>query len=203
MSATPASAQLESVPTSNRPFDLLEVESTYEVVDDVKHTYTRRDVARLVYDARFYERRYRWTGSQTQAIEPEVLSSSGNVHHKIHGPVLREGDDAVFLVDLGQTLAAKRKVEITTRHVLLDEGGTFQPYLRQRVSSAIGSLTLRVKVPPSTFVNVNPFMMHANTLARHATPKKLEVVENDSATGTFAVRIEEPRIGYAYGIEWL
>ncbi len=81
----PIQGQIESAPASNRPFELLEVESTYEVVDDVMHRYTRRDVARLRYDARFYERRYRWTGSPTRVIEPEVLSSSGAVRHKLHG----------------------------------------------------------------------------------------------------------------------
>ncbi|WP_459975243.1 hypothetical protein [Nocardioides pyridinolyticus] len=199
----PIQGQIESAPASNRPFELLEVESTYEVVDDVMHRYTRRDVARLRYDARFYERRYRWTGSPTRVIEPEVLSSSGAVRHKLHGPVLREGDDALFLVDLGQTLAANRKVEISTRNQLLDEGGTFQPYLRHRISASTGALTLRIRIPPETFVNVSPFVMNANTSARHSIPKKLEIIEEEKSSGAFAFRIEKPRVGYVYGIEWL
>ena len=193
---------VESPPTTNLPFELLEVESTYRVVDSVKHEYVRRDLARLRYDARFYERRFRWTGTTDHLIAPEVLSETDAGRHRLHGPVVRENDDAVFIIDLGQTIAARRKVEIITKHNLLDEHGTFQPYLRHRVSSETANLTLRVILPPESLASAKPFVLSAASMARHDVPKSIRVSE-ESDLGTYSIEVTRPRVGYVYGIEWL
>lgn len=190
--------------TQNTPFRLLEVEALYQVVDPacIEHVYTRRDRVSPQHPARFYERRYRWTGTETRTSVPKLSSSTDGIPHKVHGPLVRDDDDIAYIVDLGARVARGRKIWIETRQVLLDEGRTFRPYLRHRVSQETQRLRLAVTLPDNLANSMRPFYADGSAKARLDLPRRVKTAYLE-AQNTFILEVSKPRIGYIYGIEWL
>jgi hypothetical protein len=98
---------------------------------------THRYELEALMGGRFFERRYNWTGAgieKTPIIESgrDVL---GHAHHRLHGPVIYEGQWRILLVDLGRDVAPGERESVEIKHTFIDTAGTFQPFLGHTVHS--------------------------------------------------------------------
>jgi hypothetical protein len=101
---------------------------------------------------RFFCRRFRWTGGDT-IQEPDVVCDYdqwGHPRHRMHGPVIKEGDWFIWLIDLGQTLEVGKEDIVHLRHSLHSLNGTFEPFLNFGIGNGgVEHVTLAVTLPPA------------------------------------------------------
>lgn len=135
-----------------------EVHHSLEVLDDNSTTF-RSDHSFTVeaeIPSRFFVRSYRWTGTD-ETDTPELDSAYdiwGHPVQRLHGPVIREGQTRIVLVDLGRTLQVGEIERIRIRHSLRDFGKSFQPRLGRQARPGLQQLTLTVTLPAPLADNV-------------------------------------------------
>lgn len=88
--------------------------------------------------ARFFEKRYTFTGA---GIEKTPIIASGrdplgHARHRLHGPVIYEGDRRILLVDLGRDVALGDRELLEIKQTFIDTTGTFEAFLGRIVPSA-------------------------------------------------------------------
>lgn len=135
-------------------FRFREVEHQLEIVDRGWTTF--RSEHKFWLEAkqptRFFVRDFFWTGSGAEKEPvPELVSEVdvwGFPHHRVHGPMLVEGESRVLVVDLGRTIG-KGEVEVVHfRHRMKDLGGTFNPVLASLpATEIIKRLAIRLILP--------------------------------------------------------
>jgi hypothetical protein len=99
--------------------------------------------------SRFYHRYYKWTGS---GIEKDPIFVSGrdelgHATHRMHGPIIQNGAQRLFLVDLGREYQPGERVQLEFKQTLLDLDGKMERFLGIAVNPGCQSFTLRVLVP--------------------------------------------------------
>ncbi len=189
---------------SEPPFDSLEILHRYEVLDDAATTHRALDVYHIcaLRRFRFFEHRYRWTGSGIER-EPRVLPSDDDEHssdYRLHGPLLRTGANRLFLVDLARDVTPGELVTVAFEQDLIDHHETFEPRLRKTVRSTMEKLILEVSLPPALRVNVRAVVYELVTDQVSSPPVALSPVPTDS--GTFQYSVASPLVGSQYAIEW-
>lgn len=191
----------ENVATPLDAWETQEIHSAYEVVDRaaVEHVFTHKTVVQTVFPQRFYERRFRWTGSSSTATMPEVLSATDGHTHAVHGPTYVEEDWTYYLIDIGFRVPPKKPITIETRHALLDENKTFKPYLHVLARQALKLLTLSVTLPSNQFHQVRP--TRRNAVSGH--PYAVDDLDFRTEDRTAILTVENPEVGDQYGISWL
>jgi hypothetical protein len=186
------------------PFELLSVLTWYKVIDagSVKHENEFQCLFRAVQQTRFYERRYRWTGSGPEH-NPKILSGirpDGTPIHRRHGNVIHAGEARIYLVDLGRDLAIGEEETIHTREKFIDSVGQFLPFSSYAVRKPLNRLEMRVSLPPELAKNVR-FETHdliSNRATQPPTP-----LTRDLELGYFIYKIDSPAVGRNYSIHWL
>jgi len=125
-----------------------------EVVDRRSTTFRSEHTFRIQaeVESRFFVRDYYWTGSGVETEKPpEVVSEVdkwGLPFHRMHGPLLVEGNFRIMVVDLGRTLGVGEEETVGFRHQMKDLAGTFQPFFRIKPSTQVrDTLTLRLTLP--------------------------------------------------------
>jgi hypothetical protein len=140
------------------------------------------------------EYRYRWSGTGDLG----TLACTGGT---LLGPVLAEGY-RYYYVALGTDLLPGDKREICLEHDLLDNAGTFQPYLSKTVKESIDHLVLRVRFPPTNWearkasVSAGRQMGLGGPVKGHLKPTF------DDAHHEAVVTVHRPKFGYTYTIRW-
>lgn len=135
-------------------FRFREVEHQLEVVDLGWTTFRSEHKFWLEakQPARFFVRDFFWTGSGAEKEPPPELVTEVDVwgfpHHRVHGPMLVEGESRVLVVDLGRTIG-KGEVEVVEfRHRMKDLGKTFNQVLSsESTSEIVKRLALRMILP--------------------------------------------------------
>lgn len=191
-------------PIQNYPFELESTSVLYEIKEEsgINHIFTRTDRVTPRHPARFYERRFNWTGTTTQWTTPEVSSSTDGVEHKVHGPLLNEGNDKLFLIDLGCYVAPNRAIEISTCQKLLDEGRSSRPHLQHAIRRSIGKIRLAVRLPHNLATNLRAVYASNSDGARHDFPDHASFKVDSDQLGA-VLETAEPQVGFTYGIHWL
>lgn len=198
-----ANAQTSRLQPTEPPFECCQITHHYEVLDDASTTHRAEDTYWLRARSwfRFFEHRYRWTGSGVER-PPRVLPSSDDVHsayYRIHGPLIRDGENRIFLIDMARDVAPDEDVTVRFEQDLIDHHETFEPRLRKTIRTPIDKLILQVLLPPALRANVRATVRDLVTEAPAAAPVAL-APEGDE--GVFRYEIDSPVVGQRYAIEW-
>jgi hypothetical protein len=179
-----------------QPFDTLSAELTYEVLDGsaVSHSFRKQVKVRATQPVRFFENTFHWTGRGR--IEPPVLA---NPQHSVHGPMILEGDQQVWMIYLGRQLAEGELETIELTQTLVDQQGVAQPYLRFSVVNPLDKLVLRVALPTSIQNHVRSEVWDLSRGRFRAPPELMLPRDN----GMFVVEVDDPIVGVRYGVSWL
>ncbi len=100
---------------------------------------------------RFFERRSRWTGHGVEK-PPNVSSVRSDMQtkrHRLHGPILREGEWRIMLIDLGRTLEKNDTETVAFSQLYIDAQGSFKPFLGATAKDGTRHLELVVELPLS------------------------------------------------------
>lgn len=135
-------------------FLFCKVDHHLEVVDRASMTFRseHKFLIQAKEPSRFLHRGYFWTGSGAEREPvPELVSEVddwGFPRHRIHGPVIVEGNERTLVVDLGKILDVGEQTTVHFRHKMKDLKGTFQPMLQVSPSSQVrDQITLKVTIP--------------------------------------------------------
>lgn len=144
---------MPTITDSEHIFAKVRVAHTLEVLDDSCTTFRSEHVflLRAELRSRFFLRRYKWTGSDDDQ-EPELETTYdkwGHPTERIHGPVIREGQWRIVVVDLGRSLEVGEERTLHFRHRLKDLNGKFEPYLGHSPKPGTQHISLKVILPPS------------------------------------------------------
>lgn len=138
-------------------FSFCSAEHHLEVVDRRSSTFRSEHSFRIRanVESRFFVRDYFWTGSGVEREKPPEIVSEVDVWgmpmHRMHGPLLVEGNFRILVVDLGRTLGVGEEETVIFRHQMKDLDGTFKPFFRFKPSTQIrDSLDIRLTLPPWT-----------------------------------------------------
>lgn len=107
-------------------------------------------------DERFFRRKYTWSGSGIEK-PPQVLSGRdnlGHAHHRLHGPIIREGVERVYLVDLGREFRKGEQVSLVLQQTFIDVDGTLEPFLACMAREGSKELRLQVSFPAGMHLKV-------------------------------------------------
>ena len=151
---------------------------------------------------RFFERRFRWTGSGV-IDPPRVTGTINGVPTEMHrhGPIYQNRTFSAYLVDLGAFLEPGTDVSITTVGRFVDETGTFEPVLAIDVRPGIDRVEMGVtfRTPPT---ELKAHFFHDDGRNRdHPQELALEVRQEESTSEVHSVKLEAPSPG-RYEIRW-
>lgn len=157
--------------------------------------------------ARFFERVFEWTGS---GLEKDPIVTSGvderkHQHHRLHGPVLKNGMERHYLVDLGRTLEAGDEEVVCLEQTFIDVRGTFEPILSQTIRSGCDEIDLRVHLPSSLRFEVTVEERPKGVeLASSIEPIEPDLNPTIGIPGytTYRLLRRAPAKGMNYGICW-
>lgn len=157
--------------------------------------------------SRFFHHEYFWTGSGAERETlPEVVSEIdewGFPQHRIHGPLIVEGNKRILVVDLGKTLQPGEQAVVNFRHRMKDLKGTFVPMLQVRPSSRVRDhIKLKVSVPNWRGLEVKCHEFASDTeevlVSRKVPPQQLS-----PSRLAFEVEILNPSSGKSgHKLEW-
>jgi hypothetical protein len=198
------SARDLSLYPADPPVDHLFIHHCYTVLDGASTSFHVTDTMRFRARTRlrFYERRYRWTGSGVER-SPEMIVNDDDPTselHRVHGPVVRSDEDRIFLIDLGRDLARGEVATVTYRQALIDRHGMCQPFHRKAVRHPLDQLVLEVVLPPELQSNVR--WVVTSLLTDEPVQPSQPVMANPSDPNSFRVAIEHPEVGHRFGIHW-
>lgn len=165
----------------------------------IKMEYEHSASFEITDDTRFFERQYGWTGRGVQSPPKiEVWLDDRQVGARRHGPIFYYGNADAFLVDLGEVAHRGSNLTVRTSLTLVDEAGTFQPYLSRRCEDGLRELSLIVEFrhPPA---QVDYVYIQDDGVAD--TPKSVSAVDSDFGLTRFSVNIESPKQG-AHRLLW-
>jgi hypothetical protein len=97
-----------------------------------EHLYFLRAVGR----SRFFARKFVWTGGDIGEL-PELMTPFdkwGYPTQRIHGPLIKDGQFHIMLIDLGRTIEVGEDVEVHFRHNLKNLNATFKPFFGHGLS---------------------------------------------------------------------
>lgn len=189
-------------------FQQISVVHELEVVDlDARTIKTRHLLhVRALRPARFFERRYSWTGRGVEK-EPQFHSGKsefGRQLHRLHGPVLRDGIRRLFLIDLGRDLEPEEEEQIDFGQTFIDTAGTFQPVLGSRIpdDTAAAEIVLQVTLPNRADVTAHRESRYIDE--QQLLDRQLLAPETDRDTGCQIFRWEIPvaEVRKHYRISW-
>ncbi len=137
---------------------------------------------------------------------PEVVSEIddwGFPQHRIHGPLIVEGDARILVVDLGRTLSPGEQTTVHFRHRMKDLKNTFKPMLQVRPSSSVrDEITLKVTLPNWSGLDVN-FRQFTHDTEKVLVSRKVNPQESDASRLVFEVVIVNPNSGnLGHRLEW-
>ncbi len=189
---------------ADQSVDFLLFHNRYTVLDPASTSFhlicTRafRARARL----RFHEVRYRWTGSGVERA-PEVIVDEDDPTtdlHRVHGPIVRSGEDRIFLVDLGRDIARGEEATVKYGQALIDRHGTCQPFHRMAVRHPLDRLVMEVVLPAELQSNVRWLVTDLVT-DEPAEPSR-EVTPCESDPNLFRVALDDPKVGCRFALHW-
>ncbi|RWX40280.1 hypothetical protein EHH54_13165 [Rhizobium leguminosarum] len=190
-------------------FLFCKVDHHLEVVDRASMTF--RSEHKFLIEAkepsRFLHRDYFWTGSGAERETlPEVVSEVddwGFPQHRIHGPLIVEGNARILVVDLGRTLTVGEQTTVHFLHKMKDLKSTFKPMLRVRPSSLVrDQITLKVTVPNWSGLEMH-FRQFTHDTEKVLVSRKVEPQELEGGRLAFEVVIVNPNGGnLGHKLEW-
>jgi hypothetical protein len=189
-------------------FQQLSVVHELEVVDLRARTIRTRHLLHIiaVRRARFFERRFTWTGRGVEK-EPQFHSGQsafGRQTHRLHGPILSEGMRRLFLIDLGRDLEPGEEEQIEFEQTFIDTAGTFQPVLGCRVPDpmAAGEIVLQVTLPARADVTAHRethFIDQDTCIDRELL---VPSIADDTGRHVYRYDIRSSEVGKLYRIAW-
>lgn len=144
---------MSAISDSEHIFTKARVAHTLEVLDDSCTTFRSEHIflIRAELRSRFFLRRFKWTGSDDEE-EPELETTYdkwGHPTQRVHGPVIREGQWRIVVVDLGRALEIGEEDNLHFRHRLRDLNGKFEPFLGHSPKPGTQHINLKVVLPES------------------------------------------------------
>ncbi|MBY3102240.1 hypothetical protein HFO69_31830 [Rhizobium laguerreae] len=190
-------------------FHFCKADHHLEVVDRASMTFRseHRFLLEATVPSRFFHHGYFWTGSGAEReTMPEVVSEIddwGFPQHRIHGPLIVEGDARILVVDLGRTLSPGEQTTVHFRHRMKDLKNTFKPMLQVRPSSSVREeITLKVTLPNWSGLDVN-FRQFTHDTEKVLVSRKVNPQESDASRLVFEVVIVNPNSGnLGHRLEW-
>jgi hypothetical protein len=189
-------------------FERTSIESSLEVLDNASTTFRSEHTfcikARIA--ARFYQRKFAWTGSgASEEPPPDLITDYDNwgfPRHRIHGPVIRENTSRIVLVDLGRTMSKGETDTVHFVHRLKDLNATFVPYLGISPRSGTNKISLKVVLPDALSGHV--FFEERTTDTNTAiASEKLTASEEMDGRKTFKHEVRRPETSNrTYQIAW-
>ncbi len=107
--------------------------------------------------SRFFERTFSWSGTGIEK-DPKVRSGKdalGHATHRLHGPLVRNGEERIYLIDLGRRLKPGEEEIVEVEQWFIDAGRTFQPFLGHTARIGCEGIDLRVRLPDSLKAQVH------------------------------------------------
>lgn len=158
---------------------------------------------------RFFLRQFQWTGisSETELI-PEIISEHdkfGVPRHRLHGDMICEGNNRMYIIDLGRTLAIGDVDTVKIAHTLRDFEKKFEPIMSvgpRASTSEIQKLELAIQVPVDSTENVR-HETYAGSDKKIIDTQKLQPISVTSGIEEYRIVIDEnvtPNRGH--GISW-
>jgi hypothetical protein len=142
---------------------------------------------------RFFERSYRWTGLGRET-EPTILGHN----KKLHGPVVRDDEWRLFIIDLGRTYLSGQPVKVGWEITAEEPTHTMTPWLQHFVRASISELTLSV-TPPSSYSETQAHLLVIDP----ATDMPIEPAKEAKWTGSEWIGSPlSPQPGYKYRLQW-
>ncbi|TDO14928.1 hypothetical protein EV580_3066 [Mycobacterium sp. BK086] len=194
--------------SASSSFEYLSVAHEMLVVDESSMTIITNHTVhvRALRAERFFERIYCWTGSGVEK-DPKVLSKLDDLGHvhKLHGPVIRNGSERIYLIDLGRRLAEGEEEIIEFEHTFVDVGRTFVPFLGHRAKPGLRDLQLRVLLPDKDRRSVRKECWREGS--QH--PYQIEMADpspcerNGVTYHAYEFRRDRPEPGDRYRLTWL
>lgn len=185
-------------------FRSVAVSSRLEVVDRLSTTFLTTlwlEIEALI-RARFFEKRYTWTGGGIEKI-PTIESgrdSLGHAHHRLHGPVIYSESRRTFLIDLGRDLQTKERETLEIKQTFIDTHGTFRPFLGHILHSPL-------QPPPDTLVL--QVQLHKTfkrdvrwEIRRAGEPTVLSSEPLAGQSGLYTWEVPNIKSGHHYRIDW-
>jgi hypothetical protein len=186
-------------------FEAPKVCHTLEVMDERLTTFRSNHeiTIKAVLRSRFYLRRFIWTGSEGDDV-PELLSDFDHWGHpiqKVHGPVIKDGEWRLIVVDLGTTMEIGEVGVLKFKHHLRDLEGTFQRFLAHRPKTGTQMVDLQVILPRSISASVTGNCISDTGKVLYS--KNLEPVSEYAGKPVFRyVVAEEMQPNRKYQIAW-
>lgn len=189
-------------------FRQVDVMHSLEFVDD--SLLTIRHEAHYVLEAtrpeRFFRRRFTWTGGGIEK-SPELKSgrdSSGYQRQRVHGPLIREGEERLLLIDLGREFETGESVELGLRQTFIDVDASMEPRLGYLVQEGCNRVELRVAFPESLDVAVKRQTYDGSSTKPNEVAFIDPVAEEKEGgvRATYIWPIESPIRGRRYRIVW-
>jgi hypothetical protein len=155
---------------------------------------------------RFFRRSYSWSGVGVEK-PPQVLSGRdplGHAHHRVHGPVLRSGDDRLYLVDLGRTFEQGETESLQLQQTFIDTEGTLKPFLGCTARPGCQHLQLQVIFPNHVQLQVKAETRHRGS----RTPIEVSILSSTQERKTGGIRqvftfeTTNPTSGTNFRISW-
>lgn len=180
-----------------------------EVIDRASMTFRSEHsfLLEATVPSRFFHHDYFWTGSGAERETlPDVVSEIddwGFPQHRIHGPLIVEGNARILVVDLGRTLRPGEQTTVHFHHRMKDLRGTFKPMLQVRPSSQVrGEITLKLTVPNWRGLEVN-FRQFTHDTEKILASHKVEPKELNDSRLEFEATIVNPNSGnFGHRLEW-
>lgn len=190
-------------------FNFCAVEHQLEVVDRSSTTFRSEHKFSIeaTLPSRFFIRDFFWTGSgQEKEPVPEVVSEIdtwGFPIHRIHGPLVREGNSRILIVDLGRTIGIGEKELVHFRHRMKDLEGTFRPFFKVKPSSKIrDSLVLRVVLPEWEGLRVL-YRRFTHDTEKVVETEEIKPTRNENEKLCFEKQIFNPSVqSMGHKLEW-
>lgn len=198
-----------AAPDNQASFFRAEAEHQLEVVDR-PHTVIRTRHKLLLQarrKSRFYVRTYTFTGSGIEK-DPLILSGRdelGHATHRLHGPVLRDRDERLFLIDLGREYAAGEQVEVEFKQTFLNLDRTMSQFLGHTAEQDCRRLNFRVLIPAEFRGSAVMLKAHHSHMSQAEVRVPLEPEDfmgKYGETHLFSHEEHRPVAGYNYRIEW-
>lgn len=112
-----------------------------------KMRFTQTSTIRIEEKLRFFERRFSWSGGGMVGSPRVTASKDGTPIRSArrHGPIYDSNGWQAFLVDMGDDFSTGTEVTISTEMTLVDEAGSFKPFLSMSNRSIIETAKLRTR----------------------------------------------------------
>ncbi|MGB0871991.1 MAG: hypothetical protein ACPGYP_02520 [Solirubrobacterales bacterium] len=126
----------------------------------------------------------------------------GYRRHRLHGPVLREGQSRIFLVNLGHLFNPGDQETVEFTHTFIDIEKTFEPRLGIATHNEMAQVELRVVLPieieSNVFIEEHVTGQHG-AIDRHSITG---ITSDDGRYSAFEWRTDTPKVGMTYQLTW-